>query len=308
MASHVVVIDSTARRITVKTTPGKYLSDVLNEACAKLGLNPSLYGLKYVRFLPSCAPIQFANRCCRHQNKQVDLSRAIRLSGLTSGAKLELVQSSRSPAVVSVALQLPEAEAQGLPNGRLTDKFSSTTTLWLMLRKFEAGVAGECGTKWNLTARGKPKTSDGRSGQGRLYYETPVLQVMGRELSSFTDLQRSLSQLGFNSGNVLIKLSFRTSETPLEEAMGQIEENFKEAEISTIEPDESHVASTEMAANDSQPKTSEMEVNQESESTPAESSRSTETEDQGPSVPPSSDQHPTATENLITSSSGRPLQ
>lgn len=46
MASHVVVIDSTAHRITVKTAPGKYLSDVLDEACGKLGLNPSLYGLK----------------------------------------------------------------------------------------------------------------------------------------------------------------------------------------------------------------------------------------------------------------------
>jgi tether containing UBX domain for GLUT4 len=131
---------------------------------------------------------------------------------------------------------------------------------------------------------------------------------MGRELSSFTDLQRSLSQLGFNSGNVLIKLSFRTSETPLEEAMGQIEEYFKETETSAIEPDEPHGASTEMAANNSQPKASEMEVTQESESTPAESSRSTETEDKGPAVPPSSDQHPTATESRITSSSGRPLQ
>jgi tether containing UBX domain for GLUT4 len=46
MASHVVVIDSTARRTAIKTTPGKYLSDVLDEACAKLGLDPSLYGLK----------------------------------------------------------------------------------------------------------------------------------------------------------------------------------------------------------------------------------------------------------------------
>ena len=46
MASHVVVIDSTARRAMVKTTPGKYLSDVLQEACTKFGLNASQYGLK----------------------------------------------------------------------------------------------------------------------------------------------------------------------------------------------------------------------------------------------------------------------
>ena len=46
MASHVVVIDATARRAVVKTTPGKHLSDVLQEACNKLGLEASQYGLK----------------------------------------------------------------------------------------------------------------------------------------------------------------------------------------------------------------------------------------------------------------------
>ncbi len=48
MASHVVVIDSSARRTLIKTTPGKFLSDVLQEACIKLGLDASTYGLKYV--------------------------------------------------------------------------------------------------------------------------------------------------------------------------------------------------------------------------------------------------------------------
>lgn len=46
MAAHVVVIDSTARRATVKTTPGTYLSDVLSEACTKLGADASQSGLK----------------------------------------------------------------------------------------------------------------------------------------------------------------------------------------------------------------------------------------------------------------------
>ena len=47
MASHVVVIDSTARRAQIKTTPGKPLSEVLEEACGKLGFNKaSNYGLK----------------------------------------------------------------------------------------------------------------------------------------------------------------------------------------------------------------------------------------------------------------------
>ncbi|KLJ12764.1 hypothetical protein EMPG_12246 [Blastomyces silverae] len=207
MASHVVVIDSAARRATVKVTPTKHLTEVLSEACSKLGLDARQYGLK-------------------HQKKQIDLSLSIRLSGLSSGAKLELVQLSRSPSVISIALQLPESEAQGAPNGRLTDKFPSNTTLWHVLRKFEAGVAGN-GTTRNLTARGVPSVT---TGAGRLFYESPVIQVVGRELSTFTDLQRTLGQLGFNSGNTLLRLSFRTTDKPLEEAMMEIGEYFKSIE------------------------------------------------------------------------------
>jgi tether containing UBX domain for GLUT4 len=46
MASHVVVIDTSFRRTTIKITPGKYVSDILEEACAKFGLKASNYGLK----------------------------------------------------------------------------------------------------------------------------------------------------------------------------------------------------------------------------------------------------------------------
>ncbi|KAK5365884.1 hypothetical protein LTS13_008538 [Exophiala xenobiotica] len=211
MASHVVVIDSALRRTTIKTTPTTSLSEVLEEACSKLGLNAAQYGLK-------------------HSNKQVDLSRTIRLAGLSAGAKLELVQLSKSAGVVSIALQLPESEGGGTPNARLTDKFPSSTTLWLVLRKFEAGVAGASVSR-NFTARGVPSTSHGAS--GRLYYEQPIIQVMNRELSSFTDLQKSLAQLGFNSGSVLLRLSFRVTDTPLEEAMAEIQGYFDSAEPST---------------------------------------------------------------------------
>ncbi|KAJ5938731.1 hypothetical protein N7466_001865 [Penicillium verhagenii] len=207
MSAHVVVIDATAKRATIKTTPAKHLTDILQEACSKLGYNANQYGLK-------------------HNRKQLDLSLSFRLSGLSSGAKLELVQASRSPSVVTVGLQLPESEAHGAPNGRILDKFPSTTTLWLMLRKFEAGVAGS-GQVRNLTARGVPSTTDGESGSGRLFYEIPVLRILERELSSFTDLQKSLAQLGFNNGSVLIRLGFRRTEEPLEEAMVKIGEYFK---------------------------------------------------------------------------------
>ncbi|RAK80698.1 putative UBX domain protein [Aspergillus fijiensis CBS 313.89] len=215
MSSHVVVLDSTARRATVKTTPGKHLTDILQEACTKLGVDPSQHGLKY-------------------KGKELDMSLVFRLSGLASGAKLELVQSSRSPSVVTVALQLPESEARGAPNGRLMDKFPSTTTIWFILRKFEAGVAGGTSTR-NLTGRG---VLSGNEGAGRLYYETPVVQVLQRELSSFADFQKSLAQLGFNSGNVLLRLSFRRTEEPLEEAMTKIQEYFATSEDPTPKQEE----------------------------------------------------------------------
>lgn len=48
MASHVVVVDSSARRAVIKTSPGKFLSDILHEACEKLSLDSSRYGLRYV--------------------------------------------------------------------------------------------------------------------------------------------------------------------------------------------------------------------------------------------------------------------
>ena len=179
----------------------------------------------HIRVNPE-AQFQPTDHLRRHNNKVVDLSRTFRLSGLSSGAKLQLVQLSRSASVVSVALQLPESEG----NTRLTEKFPSTTTLWLVLRKFEAGVTGDGGSKRNLTARGAPSTNNGFSGAGRLYYQTPIVQFMGRELSSLTDLQKTLAQLGFSNGSTLLRLSFRTSETPLEEAMVQIAEYFKDAE------------------------------------------------------------------------------
>lgn len=164
----------------------------------------------------------------RHSNKPIDLSRTIRLSGLSSGAKLELVLQSRSPTALSVALQLPESEAQPITSQRLTHKFPSTTSLWLVLRAFESNVSAESGSNRNFTARGAPK--EDHRGAGRLYHELPVIQVLGRELASFLDLQKTLSQLGFNSGSVLLRLSFRITETPLEEAMEEIGRYFKSLE------------------------------------------------------------------------------
>lgn len=155
----------------------------------------------------------------------MDLSRTLRLSGLPSGAQLELVQSSRTAAPINVALQLSASE----DNVRLTDKFPSTTSLWQILRGFESGAAGGRAPA-NFTQRGIARQQNGGSGAGRLYYETPVLNVMGRELASFVDLQKTLAQLGVTSGSALLRLSFKGTDQPLEEAMIEISSYFKSTE------------------------------------------------------------------------------
>lgn len=53
---------------------------------------------------------------------------------------------------------------------------------------------------------------------------------MGRELGSFADYQRTLSQLGYNSGSVLIRLVYKTPGITFFEAQEQISQYFKEVE------------------------------------------------------------------------------
>ncbi len=62
-----------------------------------------------------------------------------------------------------------------------------------------------------------------------LHYEMPVITVMPghKEQSDFVGLQQTLSQLGFDSGSALLKLSWKDTSTPLEEAMAQITQYFK---------------------------------------------------------------------------------
>ncbi|KAF1924366.1 uncharacterized protein M421DRAFT_72671 [Didymella exigua CBS 183.55] len=195
--SHVVVTNSFAKTFKIPTTPTKYLTEVRDEACEKFGVSKDQFTLKY-------------------NNKPISLSQQIRLANLPQGARLELVQASRSPTVVSVALQLPKS--------RLTQKFANNTSLWEILRYFESGD----GNNYNFTERAAPEMS-GTSGAGRLCYEMPVITVMPghREQSSFVGLQQTLSQLGFDSGSALLKLSFKNTGTPLEEAMAQISQYFK---------------------------------------------------------------------------------
>ena len=143
--------------------------------------------------------------------------------------------------MISVALQLPDSECGS--STRLTGKFPTTTTIWLLLRHFESEISGS-EPRRNFTARGIPQSESGKSSSGRLFYETPVIQAMGRELSSFTDLQKSLAQLGFNNGSVLLRLNFRKTECPLEESIAEIDQYFRSSEGEDIGGTYSTIAAT----------------------------------------------------------------
>jgi tether containing UBX domain for GLUT4 len=85
----------------------------------------------------------------------------------------------------------------------------------------------------------------GTSGAGRLHYETPVITVMPghREQSDFVGLQQTLAQLGFDSGSALLRLSYKNSGLPLEEAMAQISQYFKNEESATAVAEGAHATS-----------------------------------------------------------------
>ncbi|KAL2260663.1 hypothetical protein VTK26DRAFT_5266 [Humicola hyalothermophila] len=194
MAAHVEVVSADLRRVKVKVTPGTYLVDVLGEACKKLNLNSDKYELKY-------------------KQKIIDLTGPYRTSGLGPGAKLELVQKSKSASVVSIALDV---------NGkRYTKKLPSDMTLWKVMRQFETSESG-----LNVTARGVPRGTN----RGQLYFEAPVVNIMGREYSALEDLQKTLSQCGISSGSIVLRVSFKSTEKTLYDAMQEIGQYLNDVE------------------------------------------------------------------------------
>ncbi|KAI0515262.1 GLUT4 regulating protein TUG-domain-containing protein [Xylaria bambusicola] len=212
MATNVKVVGTDLRQVTIKVNPGTYLTEVLEQACTKLKIPNNKYLLK-------------------HKQRQLDLSQTFRTSGLIPGARLELVVRANTPSAVNVALQLPPPESSLFPpHGRVSEKLPSDFTIWQILRQFESGKAS-AGKNVNITARAVPQTNNGtQAGSGQLYYEMPNIVIENRTLSTFVDFQKTLAQLGYNSGGVLIRLSFQKTTQSLTDAMREIEEYFKSQE------------------------------------------------------------------------------
>ena len=136
---------------------------------------------------------------------------------------------------------------------------------------------------------------------------------MGRELTTFTDMQKSLAQLGFNSGSVLLRLNFKMTETPLEEAMEQMTKYFTPAQSATdAQSAEKSDLPPEAASNTDNLTSSSEIVPLQVETVPAGDAQNGEADEdtlaaldikEAPAVedPPSSDQ-------TIRSSGSRPVQ
>ena len=110
----------------------------------------------------------------------------------------------------------------------MTDKVPSDTTMWRILRKFESSEDKNL----NFTGRGVAAFTDGGQSSGQVVYQMPVVHVVGRDLSTFGDLQKTLAGVGVNGGTVLIRLSFRTTDQPIHDAQADIAQYFKEEEAS----------------------------------------------------------------------------
>ncbi|KAI3328868.1 GLUT4 regulating protein TUG-domain-containing protein [Xylariaceae sp. AK1471] len=272
MATNVKVVGTDLRQVTIKVNPGTYLTEILEQACAKLKVPNNKFLLK-------------------HKQRQLDLSQTFRTSGLIPGARLELVVRANTPTAVNVAMQLPSPESALFPpHGRLSDKLPSDYTIWQILRQFESGKAS-AGKSLNITARGVPQISNGaQAGSGQLFYEIPNIVIENRTLSKFVDFQKTLSQLGYNSGGVLMRLSFQKTAQPLSEAMREIEQYFKTEEEQDGAPQKAEESSTkETSASTSDP-----------------AALSSETQDSGPKVsalteavpPPIAKEEPSTTQHV----------
>ncbi|KAI5927781.1 GLUT4 regulating protein TUG-domain-containing protein [Camillea tinctor] len=234
MATNVKVVGTDLRQVVVKVNPGTYLTEVLEQACDKLKVSSNKFLLK-------------------HKQRQLDLSQTFRTSGLVPGARLELVVRSNTPTAINVALQLPPPESNLFPpHGRVSEKLPSDYTIWQVLRQFESGKAS-AGKNLNITARGVAQTNNGTAaGSGQLYYEIPNVVLEKRTLATFVDFQKTLSQLGYNSGGVLMRLSFQKTEKTLVDAMAEIGQYFKtEEEEATAQKQAAEASTKEELSGDS---------------------------------------------------------
>ncbi|CAN6641087.1 UBX domain-containing protein 4 [Trichomonascus vanleenenianus] len=218
--SSVVVVHG-VRQIRVKVAPSLLIREIKQRACEMLELTPELYELKTGKTVLNGA-LPF------------------RLSNVVGNAKLTLVAARRkksTPVRVKVhAVDLP-------PNfsDALVHEFDSRTSLISILAYFErkSGI--------NFTKRSYPLVS---GGNGRLMYEAPSVQLFNKVTESIAELNQSLTNLGIDNGSTSLRVRFKQTRVPFEEAVKEVEgylqeaESTQESESPTPEPVASSTEST----------------------------------------------------------------
>lgn len=217
----------------------------------------------------------------RHKQKLVDLTGPFRTSGLGPGAKLELVQKSKSASVVSIALDV---------NGqRYTKKLPSDMSLWKVMRQFETTEKG-----LSITGRGVPVGTN----SGQLYHEAPVVNIIGREYAAMEDLQKTLSQCGINSGSMVLRVAFKLSERTLYDAMREIAQYLDD-----VEPEQSTTA--EGAEPQPAPATEESKAG---EGVAEEVTQPAQPEATAPAATPATTEEETSSAPAESSAAGEPME
>lgn len=186
-------------RVNVKAGLSSSMRQVIQQACMALKLVPSpessecyAYGLK-------------------HGRMQLDKATLVRLSGLTQGAKLELIKTTNLSAGGSVTVAV-QSEA-----GRATTQVSSSSTFLSILQIVANSVDA-------------PRNYSIVKLQNGVVME-PVLLVMGQEYAGLAQIaQTSLVGIGIDSGTCLVRLSHRPS------AFGSLEEATEYIEKETSIP------------------------------------------------------------------------
>ncbi|KAG0333003.1 hypothetical protein BG000_009540 [Podila horticola] len=213
MASNLTVNLGGGKKQLVKTTPTMILRQIVNNVCEKQGYaEPQSYGLKNGKTF-------------------LDLSMSIRYANIAPGAKLDLARIPRdraAPTHVQIALQTEDGE-------RIVQQFALTTTLWDVLRGYEAN------STLNLTRRtaAPQPTSKNVLSFKRLskalnppshVYLLPVVILLEREYVSIEALKTTTLHLaGLSSGNVVMRVIMRFTDAGLEDFLPEIERDYSSA-------------------------------------------------------------------------------
>jgi len=130
-------------------------------------------------------------------------------------------------------------------------------TLWQVLRQFESAESG-----LNVTARASEKTGNA----GQVYHDAPSVNIMGREYSTMEALQKTLSQCGINTGSMVLRVSFRSTEKTLYNAISEISQYLNE-----VDPAQPGTEGKAQASIATQPKTETAPIEDAAKQHPSES-------------------------------------